>query len=304
MNRRKRRKDETAMKAELIINCGCTIGEGPVWDSDSGKLYFIDNRQALVYCWNGADVEKVRKFSKKLGFVILHEQGGMVVGLEDGFYFDRFDGTQPRLLAAAEPGRTDCRFNDGKADPAGRAWGGTQTTHLDTGEGEVLPNSGLFCMDAGFQVKQVLGGVIQSNGLGWSADAKKFYFIDTERFCVQEFDYDIGRNELSNGRVCVEIPKEQGIPDGMTVDDNGNIWVALWGGYGVNCYDPATGALLERVELPVPNVTSCCFGGDGLDELYITTAAINTDLAVYPAAGGVFRVKPGVTGRPSYKFKG
>ena len=175
---------------------------------------------------------------------------------------------------------------------------------LDTGYGEAGPDSALYCMDAEHEVKTMLTGVIQGNGLAWSADTKKFYFIDTQKFCVQEFDYDIEKNELSNGRVCVEVPSEMGIPDGMTIDDEGMLWVALWGGKAVARYDPATGAMLEKVELPALNVTSCCFGGEKLDELYITTASLGTDLKEYPLAGGVFKIKPGVTGRPSYKFKG
>ena len=293
------------MKAELICSCGCTIGEGPVWDGNNNKLYFIDNRKWELYCWNGMEIEGRRSFPTQLGFVVLREQGGFVAGLKDGWYsFSDLERGELCFLKSPEPGRSDGRFNDGKVDPAGRVWGGTQTTHLDTGEGEVLPNSGLYSLDEDHQVKRVLDGVIQGNGMGWSADAKKFYFIDTERYCVQEFDYDIRRNELSHGRVCVTVPREEGIPDGMTVDDDGNIWVALWGGWCVNKYDPKTGILLDRAEVPVPNVTSCCFGGRALNELYITTAAFGTDLVAHPQAGGLFRVRPGVTGRPSYPFKG
>ena len=292
------------MKAELYIKMGCAIGEGPVWDEETGKLYFVDNINGKVYCFNKQEAKEIASFDKKLGFIALRERGGMVVGLKDGFYYEDLNGEKPRFIVSPEPGRTDGRFNDGKADPAGRMWGGTQTTNLDTGCGEVIPNSGLYCMDENGQVKQMLGGVIQGNGMGWNKNATKFYFIDTERFCVQEFDYDVEKNELSNGRVCVEIPKEMGIPDGMTVDDEGNIWVALWGGYAVIKYDPATGGILDRVDVEAPNVTSCCFGGENMDELYITTAALLTDLDKYPLAGSVFKVNPGVTGQPSYKFKG
>ena len=94
------------------------------------------------------------------------------------------------------------------------------------------------------------------------------------------------------------------VREGLTIDDEGNLWLALWGGCGVAKYDPKTGAQLDFVELPALNVTSCCFGGEKLDELYITTASLGTDLTQYPLAGGVFRIRPGVTGRPSYKFKG
>ena len=109
---------------------------------------------------------------------------------------------------------------------------------------------------------------------------------------------------MSNRRFCVEVPDEMDIPDGMTIDDEGNIWGAMWGGKAVVKYDPKSGEVLEKVKLPVLNVTSCCFGGEKLDELYITTANLGTDLEQYPLTGAVFKVKPGVTGRPSYKFKG
>lgn len=292
------------MNAELYIKMRCTIGEGPVWDEETGILYFVDNREGKVYSFDEKELKEVVSFDKKLGFVVLREQGGMVAGLKDGYYYEDLNGEAPRFIASPEPGRTDGRFNDGKADPAGRIWGGTQTTNIDTGSGEVIADSGLYCLDEKGNVKQMLSEVIQGNGMGWNKDATKFYFIDTERFCVQEFDYDIQKNELSNGRVCVEVPKEMGIPDGMAVDDEGNIWVALWGGYSVIKYDPSTGAVLDKVDVEAPNVTSCCFGGEKMDELYITTASLLTDLDKYPLAGSVFKVNPGVTGRPSFKFKG
>ena len=291
------------MRPELVVDSRCVIGEGPVWDSASGKLYFIDNRTWRLYCWNGSEIENTMYFDKNVGFVVVREGGGLVAGLKDGYYFVDFDDPEPKTAALIK-GKVPERFNDGKVDPAGRLWGDTMPLSLDTGEGEVGPDSAVYCMDGDRKVKTMLEGVIQGNGLGWTKDAKKFYFIDTMRFCVQEFDYDIASNTLSNGRVCVEIPQEVGIPDGMTVDDEGMIWVALWGGHAVMRYDPATGALLERVEIPAPNVTSCCFGGEKLDELYITTASYGTDMEQYPHAGGVFKIRPGVTGQPSYRFKG
>ncbi len=292
------------MKPELVVSSGCTIGEGPVWDERTEKLYFIDILGRKLFCWNGREIEGTITFDQSLGFAVLRESGGVVAGLQTGFYFADFDGSSARQVADPEPGREDGRFNDGKVDPAGRVWGGTMPVCLDTGYGEAGPDSALYCLDETLKVKTMLTGVIQGNGMAWSADAKKFYFIDTQRFCVQEFDYDLGENQLSNGRVCVEIPREMGIPDGMTIDDEGMLWVALWGGSAVGRYNPTDGTLLERVEFPAMNVTSCCFGGKKLDELYITTASLGTDLGRYPHAGGVFRIKPGVTGCPSYRFKG
>lgn len=292
------------MKPELVIDSGCTIGEGPVWDRETGRLYFIDILGRKLYCWDGREIVGTIAFSQSLGFAVPREGGGVVAGLPDGFYFADFDGAAPRKIADPEPGRTEGRLNDGKVDPAGRVWGGTMPLSLDTGEGEAGPDSGLYCLDGEGRIKTMLQGVIQGNGMDWSAGGEKFYFIDTQRFCVQEFDYDVDGNQLSGGRVCVEVPRELGIPDGMTIDREGMLWVALWGGGAVGRWDPVSGKLLERVELPAKNVTSCCFGGPALDELYITTASLGTDLAQYPHAGGVFRVRPGVSGKASVRFRG
>lgn len=291
-------------KPELVVDSHCIIGEGPVWDERTGKLYFIDILGRSMYCFNGKEIEGKIEFDQSLGFGVLREEGGVVAGLQKGFYFADFDGKEAVWVADPEPGREDGRLNDGKVDPMGRVWGGTMPTSLDTGYGEAGPDSGVYCMNSDKTVKTMLTGVIQGNGMAWSKDNKKYYFIDTQKFTVEEFDYDIEKNELSNGRVCVSIPVGDVIPDGMTIDDEGMLWVALWGGGCVKRFDPATGEELMKIELPAVNVTSCCFGGEKMDELYITTASLNTDLEKYPHAGGVFKVKPGVTGVVSYRFKG
>ncbi len=289
---------------ELIADTHCIIGEGPVWDERTGKLYFIDILGRSFYCFDGEKTEKLIGFDQSLGFAVLREKGGIIAGLQKGYYFADPETGRIEQLADPEPDRAEGRFNDGKVDPAGRVWGGTMPTSLDTGYGEAGPDSALYCMDTDGSIKTMLTGVIQGNGMGWTKDTKKFYFVDTQKHTVQEFDYDIEKNELSNGRVCVTVPPEEGIPDGMTVDDEGNIWVALWGGRSVVKYDPKTGEALERAELPALNVTSCCFGGKDMDELFITTGSLGTDAEEYPNAGGVFRIKPGVKGAVSYRYKG
>ena len=292
------------LKPELVVDSHCIIGEGPVWDERTGKLYFIDILGRSMYSFDGEKIDGKIVFDQSLGFAVLREEGGVVAGLQKGYYFADFDGSEAVQVVDPEEGREDGRFNDGKVDPYGRVWGGTMPTSLDTGYGEAGPDSAVYCMYPDKTVKTMLTGVIQGNGLAWSKDNKKFYFVDTQKVCIQEFDYDIEKNELSNGRVCVDVPNEDGIPDGMTIDDEGMLWLALWGGSCVKRYDPATGEILATVELPAINVTSCCFGGENMDELYITTASLNTDLEKYPHAGGVFKVKPGVTGAVSYRFKG
>ena len=175
---------------------------------------------------------------------------------------------------------------------------------LDSGAGEAQPEAGLYCMTPDGQVKTMLTGLYLGNGLAWSGDGRKFYYIDTMLHNVQVFDFDPDTVTLSNGREAFAIPAELGLPDGMTIDCHGKLWIAMFGGGAVLCFDPDTGSLLDRVELPCPNVTCACFGGRDMDELFITTGAQGTDLAAYPLAGSVFRVKAGIKGAPSYSFRG
>lgn len=288
------------MNYEFVVNSHCIIGEGPVWDSDTQKLWFIDVRDQKVFCCDNRTLEKTLSFDQPVGFAVLREKGGFVLGLRDGYYFSDMDGNITPI-ADPEPGRTDGRFNDGKVDPQGRVWGGTMcmTDGIEPG-----PDSGLYCLDENLKMTTKLTSVLQANGMAWNKEQDKFYFVDTMRRNVTEYRYDPQTGTLSEGRECIKVPEKDGLPDGMCLDDEGMVWLALWGGYGVVRYDPTTGEILDKVELPCPNVTSCCFGGEKLDELYITTAAILTDTQKYPLAGGVFKVKPGVCGRPSYKFKG
>lgn len=288
---------------ELVVKTDCIIGEGPVWDSATETLYFIDLLNSRIFSYDG-DRLISRKMSETIGCAVLREQGGMVAAMENGFYEVDFPAGREVPIVDPEAGRADGRFNDGKVDPAGRFWAGTMPRCLDSGYGEAGPDSGLYCLYPDGSVKTMLTEVIQANGLAWRRDGCKFYFIDTQRFCVQEFDCDLEKNELSNGRVCVTVDRTLGIPDGMTIDDEGCLWVALWGGGAVARWNPETGELLEQIPVPALNVTSCCFGGKHLDELYVTTARLNTDHSQYPLAGSVFRFKPQVTGCPSYQFKG
>lgn len=291
-------------KPELVVDSNCIIGEGPVWDERDGKLYFIDILGRAFHCFDGEKIEKTITFDQSLGFAVLREKGGVIAGLQDGYFSVDFDGKPAVQIADPEPGRSEGRFNDGKVDPYGRVWGGTMPTALDTGYGEAGPDSGLYCMDENGNIKTMLKGVIQGNGLAWSADNKKFYFVDTQKHHVEAFDYDIEKNELSNMKVVLEVPAEEGIPDGMTIDDEGNLWLALWGGKSILHFNPNTGEIIDKVEIPALNVTSACFGGPNMDELFITTANLNTDKSEYPHCGGVFKIKPGVTGVKSYRYKG
>ncbi|GAB3818271.1 hypothetical protein GCM10028895_15300 [Pontibacter rugosus] len=166
---------------------------------------------------------------------------------------------------------------------------------------DVTPGTAeLFCLHKNLEVKQVLQNLTISNGLAWSADAATLYFIDTPTHTIQAFNYDLATGEIGQKREVVRVPEEEGMPDGMDIDTEGNLWIALHGGAAVACYNPATGEQLQKIKVPAVNVTSCTFGGPDLDTLYITTARewlSEEQLEQYPLSGSMFEVKPGVQGR-------
>ena len=289
-------------KPELYIPMNCVIGEGPVWDERDQTLYFIDLLGGKIY--HKAETLEKLDVGETVGCIALRERGGMIAGLKSGWYFMDFPSGKREFISWPEGDRTGSRFNDGKADPAGRMWSGTMPTTLDTGEGEAGPDSALYSLDQKLNVKQMASGIIQGNGMAWTADTKQFYFIDTQSRHVLGFDYDIGTNVLTNQRIAVTVPEKDGIPDGMTIDDEGRLWIALWGGNAVGVWDPRSGTLLEKIEVPAKNVTACCFGGADMKDLFITTASLGTDLERYPQAGSVFRLRTDVSGAKSFRFGG
>jgi sugar lactone lactonase YvrE len=231
------------------------------------------------------------ELGQKVGTVVLTTKGNVLVALHDGIYRYRFvDKKLEQIQPNPEKSTTNNRFNDGKCDPAGRFWFGT-----------IGPNNSaaLYRMDADNSIHTMKREVGTSNGIVWSLDKKTMYYIDTNTGKVVAYDYDNRTGDISNPRDAVVIPRGMGGPDGSTIDSEGMIWVAHWGGSCVARWNPKTGELLCKVEIPAKQVTSCAFGGKNLDILYITTARENLnekDLQEYPLSGGLFVVKPGVKG--------
>jgi len=291
------------MKPELLLDLNCIIAEGPVWDEEKQALHFVDLLGNKLFTFAEGNLD-VMEFDQNIGCACLRETGGLIAGMQHGLFF--VDPLRQTIQQIADPeaDRPNNRFNDGKVDPAGRLWAGTMSKDLDTGYGSLSPEGKLYCMDADLTWKAKLEQVTLSNGLEWSPDGTKFYYIDTPTGVVQVFDFDVSTGEISNGRVAIRIPADMGNPDGMCGDSAGNLYIALWGGACVSAWNPETGSLLDVIAVPAPNVTSCCFGGADMDELYITTASIGTDLDKHPHAGGIFRLKPGGLGRYVSRFKG
>ncbi len=290
-------------KAEIVVKRKSVLGEGSLWVPQKKLLYWVDILDHKVFVYNPATGENktldVKEFPST---IVARESGGAAVTLKNGFAALDLESGNCEMLAEVEQELDGNRFNDGKCDPAGRFWAGSMDFGLAPGKG------GLYRLDSDKKVTQILKDVSCSNGIVWTADKKTMYYIDSLTYEIHAFDYNNDTGDVSNRRPVVSIPKEVGFPDGMSIDSEGMLWLALYFGGRVNRYNPQTGECIGGIEVPGANlVTSCAFGGDNLDELYITTASCDytdSDWEKYPNAGCLFKANPGVKGVESAAFKG
>jgi sugar lactone lactonase YvrE len=227
--------------------------------------------------------------------------GGFVVGTDKGFASWDPGSQKLDFIVNPESDRPYIRFNDGAVDARGRFWAGTMND-----QDPAAPDGSIYRLDPDGSVHKMETGFTVSNGTAWSPDNKTMYFTDTFRQVILAFDYDLEAGSISNRRPYVRVPEEDGFPDGHTVDSEGFVWSTHWGGWKVTRYDPA-GKKDREIRLPAPNVTKCAFGGENLDELYLTTAWTSMseeDRKQNPLAGDLFRVKVGIKGLEQPKFAG
>ncbi len=290
------------MEPELALDARALLGEGAVWDAARQVLYWVDIEAGVVHVFDPASGhDEAIPVSEHVGCVAPRAAGGLVLAIRRGFAtLDPGSGTIA-LRVAPELHPPDVRFNDGRVDPAGRLWAGTMQLNC-------RPRAAaLYRLDPDWRVHRMVDEVTISNGIAWTRDSRLMYYVDTPTATVVAFDYEQETGTIKSRRVVVEVPAEMGSPDGMTIDAEDCLWVAQWNGGFVGRWDPRTGRLLERHDLPARRVTSCAFGGSHFDELYVTTARFGLDeatLAAEPHAGGIFRLHPGVVGLPGVAFAG
>lgn len=293
------------MEPEVASSIRAELGEGPSWDAEKGILYWVDIKQGLIFSHIlGISDDDIVATAKNVSCVVPRKNGGLALTLQHGFY--GLDLATKKLESISEQVETEIdgnRFNDGKCDPSGRFWAGTMD------ESERNPIGSLYCLEKNGKLKKVLSRVTVSNGLGWSPDGQKMYYIDTPTREIWSFDYSRRTGEISNRKTAVDFAEsnQKGYPDGMAVDAEGMIWVAHWGGARLTKWNPSNGTLLETLHIPADQVTSCCFAGEHLDELYITTARDGLDakvLAAKPLTGSLFVARVGVKGLPTNCFEG
>jgi len=282
------------MLPELFINARATLGESPAWDAKTQTLYWVDVLERHIY----AGAKRILQLDDYVGCLAPRRDGGLILAQRRGFRLVMPDMKTLRKLPSPRGEPLHNRFNDGKCDPRGRFVAGT----MDHNEKE--DSGALYSLSPDGQAKKLLTRVRISNGLAWSPDARTMYFIDTPSRQVLAFDYDPDTGKILNARVIIRFDKSFGWPDGMTSDTDGNLWIAMWGGARVSQWKP-DGMLLAQFGVEAVNVTSCVFGGPGMNELFITTALVGMDAASFrkfPYAGGIFRMETHVTGMPTYEF--
>ena len=282
------------LTAELEYSIEAQLGEGAIWNYKAQEFYWIDIEEKRFHIYNPKTGEN-RSFEtpSRIGTVVPFTKNEAVIALEDGIYKININNGQMSLLSDVEAQVTENRFNDGKCDPAGNLWVGSM--HLEQSK----PHANLYKVNAHGEATKMIDSVTISNGIVWTKDAKTMYYIDTPTSKIIAYDYNIKTATISNKRVAVDVPIEDGFPDGMTIDAEDMLWVGLWNGNAVGRYNPLTGELISKIEVPAHNVTACAFGGENLDVLYITTARVDMtpeELELLPLSGSLFKVVPGVKG--------
>jgi sugar lactone lactonase YvrE len=287
---------------ELALDARAALGEGPLWDPRRGLLYWVDIEAGRVHSYDpftGSDRDV--ELGQRVGCLALRAGGGLLAGVETGIGALELPSGEFKILVNPENELPRNRFNDGKCDPAGRFWAGTMSMDRQEGAGS------LYRLETDLSIRRVLSGVTTSNGLAWSADGRTLYYIDTRTRAVAAFDYEAAGGTIANRRELIRIPPDLGKPDGMCIDSEGLLWIAMFGGGRITRWQPHEKSLVADYAVPAPRVTSCCFGGKDLETLYITTArfGLGADaLAEFPLSGGLFKLSAGVRGAAVPFFAG
>lgn len=289
-------RDIRPEELRTAVRARSRVGEGPVWDAAAGQLHWVDILAGQVHTSDlGDGTTATTTVPTWVGAAVPMNGGGFVAATRDGFaqivdgHLETVDGFLPDGI----------RMNDAKCDPAGRFLAGSCAEDFARGAGA------LHRLEADWSHSVVLEGLTQPNGLGWSPDGGTFYLIDTQDLAVYAYAHDLASGALADRRVLARFDVESdGYPDGLAVDAEGCLWVAMWAGSSVLRLSPE-GERVHRIDVPVPQVTSCAFSGTGLRDLCITSAAESLSLDDDALDGSVFVIADvGVTGVPVATFAG
>ncbi|MBS1575887.1 MAG: SMP-30/gluconolactonase/LRE family protein [Bacteroidetes bacterium] len=287
------------MQASLLYKSNNILAEGPYWHEGRQSFFWvdIDGKKFHEYRWKSGET-KQWLLDYRPSLIAEPVYGNyLLLGIEGGLTAFDLEKESLEWRADIEKEIPANRTNDGGCDPYGRLWIGTMHREFHKGKGS------LYSIEHDLTIKKKLDNVTISNGIVWSQDGTRMYYIDSPTKTVQCFLFDKETGDLQFEKIVITI--KEGSPDGMCMDEEGMLWIAQWDAFGVYRWNPETGTLLDKIELPVPQVSSCAFGGENMDHLFITTARENMDketLEKYPLSGNVFIAKPGVKGAKVHKF--
>ncbi|MEO7193038.1 MAG: SMP-30/gluconolactonase/LRE family protein [Vicinamibacterales bacterium] len=290
-----------ASGVSVALDARAELGEGPIWDADRQRLLFVDITGQAIHEFDPTrGVARVIPTAEPVGALALTARGDWVAAAGRGFYrVDPQRGDMVPIVLVERPD-ADTRMNDGAVDARGRFWAGSMSTRRQDGQGT------LWRLDTDGTAHRMLAPVTTSNGPDWSPDNRLMYYVDTRTRRVDLFDFDLDAGTMANRRVFVDLAGETGRPDGLIVDADGAVWVALWAGGAVRRYLP-DGRLDRVVPLPVTQTTKCAFGGPSLEDAYVTSAwrqLTDEQRIEQPLAGALFQFTPGIKGRLPNRFAG
>ena len=290
------------MKIACVADSKCILGEGPVWDERTQTLHWVDIKAPAIWRLDPKTGQtQTWPMPHRIGAIALREKGGLVAAMKPGFALVDLEKATVDIIARPEEHTPDNRFNDGACDPMGRFWAGTMD------DLEKSPTGHLYRLDKDLSVTRFEAGFVIANGIRWSVDGRRMYFVDSAARTIWVYGFDVVKGVPGMRQVFAQLGKADGWPDGLCVDADDHVWGAHWGAGRITRYRP-DGSKERTIEIPAPNVTCCCFGGENFDTLYVTTARIGLDekaLSAAPLAGGGFAITGlGVRGRAAPCFRG
>mgnify|MGYP006280753697 CR=1 FL=1 len=291
----------TPVQWDCVFNTRALLGEGPCWSTRDTALYWVDILAPSLHSHRSPEQNESTPLGTMVSLAVPKSSGGLLLATPSGLMNLQSPQMPLEWLCHPDSDRPNNRYNDGKCDRRGRLWVGSMDM------GAVANRGSLFRVEADGQFTRMDSGLTVANGMGWSPDNRTMYFTDSFRRTIYQYEFDLDGGSITNRRPLVVLGPDEGTPDGLTVDQDGFLWVAVWDAWSIVRYSPQ-GREVMRVKLPVPRPTSCCFGGTQLDTLYVTSASVRLSaqtLAAAPLSGSLFALRiPGVRGLPETMFAG
>jgi sugar lactone lactonase YvrE len=288
-------------KAQTLVASECILGESPMWHARRKSCFWVDIDCCKIYEYNWlTKFTRSYDLNNKVSLVVAGKDNDLIVALQGGVF--RFDLETEELLLITDLGENwlTNRCNDGISDNRGRLWVSAMGLQHENGAGSV------YRIDKPALYQKCIREATIPNGMAFSLDHKRLYYIDSPARSVNSYLYNEESGSISFEKLLILIPERSGIPDGMTIDAEGKLWIALWGGYGVGRFDTESGMMIDFIDVPAPHVSSCAFAGKELDHMIITTAKSGLGqkaLIDFPESGNIFVAQPGITGIADFTCK-